>query len=173
MDKFCKFCGVEHTAAEYPKTCEACTQTTWINPTPVAVLLQPVVDGDRRGIIIGERGIEPQKGNWGLPGGFIDPNDADVIAAARREFWEETGIEATPADLMQLYWSFSNRRQLLLFVIARCAMDIKMLDGFVPNYECPSIRVSWEPEELCFESHTAAMAKYFRGLEIAKTRTFE
>lgn len=44
----------------------------------MAVLLQPVADdAGRIGLLIGERGVEPHIGVMGLPGGFVDPGDAD------------------------------------------------------------------------------------------------
>jgi 8-oxo-dGTP diphosphatase len=164
VDKFCKFCGVVHSAPEYPKTCTACEQITYVNPTPVAVLLQPVTGADGRfsGIIVGKRGIEPGKGEYGLPGGFIDCGDVDVIEGARREFWEELGVTAPPANRMSLFWSFSNTRQLLLFVRSHLTLDeAEVMAGFTPNFECPEIRIARKPEALCFPSHTRALAMYF------------
>ncbi|HED35897.1 MAG TPA: NUDIX hydrolase [Gammaproteobacteria bacterium] len=46
------------------------------------------------------RGIEPYKGKWALPGGFVNM-DEDLEAAARRELQEETGI--SNVYLEQLY----------------------------------------------------------------------
>lgn len=166
MDKFCKFCGTLHTATAYPKQCGHCSHITWINPTPVAVLLQPVMDMStgRVGILTGKREIEPQKGKFGLVGGFIDCADKDVIEAARREFFEEIGFEAPPGSLMHLTWSYSDSRNLLLFVQSMAPITLtKVNDYFVPNSECSEVRVSWEPEELCFISHTEAMARYFKN----------
>jgi 8-oxo-dGTP pyrophosphatase MutT (NUDIX family) len=37
-------------------------------------------------------------GRWLQPGGHIDPDDADVFAAARREVAEETGLTAVDVD---------------------------------------------------------------------------
>lgn len=162
MDIFCKFCGTKHAEPSYPKQCVNCDNITWINPLPVAVLLQPVRDGPRIGILIGERGIEPMKGSYGLPGGYIDCSDKDIISAARREFLEEIGFEAPPADQMQLFSSYSDGRCMLTFVKSFLAISLDDLERFVPNDECPAIRVAWEPERLCFNSHTEALAKYFK-----------
>ena len=49
-------------------------------------------DGKELKALLIERGIEPFKGCWAFPGGFIDM-DEDALAGARRELKEETGLE--------------------------------------------------------------------------------
>lgn len=167
IDKFCKFCGVEHNSRANPQTC-ANGHQTFRNPTPVAVILQPVVDDTirlmpRYGILIGERGIEPQKGTFGLPGGFVDPEDADYEDAALRELREETGINLTRevAD-PSLFYSMSDGRCILVFVISDHVLPLSTLQSrFVANHECPAIDVAWEPMELSFQSHTDALRRWF------------
>jgi 8-oxo-dGTP diphosphatase len=56
-------------------------------------------DGDLKVLLI-ERGLEPYKGRWALPGGFVRV-DEPLDAAARRELQEEAGLSRV--FLEQLY----------------------------------------------------------------------
>lgn len=50
-------------------------------------------DGTKLRVLLIERGIEPYKGKWALPGGFLRM-DEDAQTGALRELKEETGLDA-------------------------------------------------------------------------------
>lgn len=71
-------------------TCPACGLVLYENPAPTAGAI--VEDGAGRLMLV-RRAIEPFKGKWDVPGGFIKPGE-DGDEALRRELDEELGIEA-------------------------------------------------------------------------------
>lgn len=53
-------------------------------------------------ILLVERGNEPLKGWWSIPGGLLEIGEK-VDAAVRREVQEETGLEVNPLHLHEIY----------------------------------------------------------------------
>jgi 8-oxo-dGTP diphosphatase len=56
--------------------------------------------GGQYQVLLIQRQNPPFAGRWAIPGGFVEPHEP-LQDAARRELWEETGIE--PARLEQLH----------------------------------------------------------------------
>ncbi|MCT4355881.1 NUDIX hydrolase [Streptomyces sp. Je 1-79] len=52
-------------------------------------------------VLLIERGWDPFKGQWALPGGHVDPGETSRAAAAR-ELAEEAGVHATSEELTQV-----------------------------------------------------------------------
>ena len=64
---------------------------TYSYPRP-AVTVDAILVSPRNSVLLIERGREPFKGKWALPGGFIDM-DEELEIACQRELEEETGLK--------------------------------------------------------------------------------
>lgn len=59
-----------------------------------------VVVHERRVLLV-QRGREPMKGQWSLPGGLLELGES-LEAAVTREVEEETGMQVRPVELIEL-----------------------------------------------------------------------
>ena len=159
----CSFCGCRFAeAAVKHAICPGCGSETWLNPIPVSVMLLPVEHDGGLGILLVRRAIEPQRGLLGLPGGFLEFGET-LEDGARRETREETGI-ILPAvwPVRYLHSRTVHGQMVLAFFEAAPIGDALLPDPFVPNEETLEIVIVHRPIELCFETHTEALAKWFR-----------
>jgi ADP-ribose pyrophosphatase YjhB (NUDIX family) len=173
-DRFCSYCG---TAFEppllYPRTCPspACNITLWANPIPVCVLLVPVRDGDRLGLLIHRRGIERRAGYLALPGGFLEEHESWQVGAAR-ELHEELDLTVDPETLQPTWYASTTPRpnRVLLFCEAP-VVEVKALPKFKPDVEAPERGAVWGAEGLdplmAFTLHMEAIRRWFeaRGID--------
>lgn len=80
-------------------SCAACGHIAYVNPRLVVTTL-PITDDGR--LVLLRRGIEPGRGAWAQPGGFLEV-DETVHQAAIRETLEETGLVVEPGEIIGLY----------------------------------------------------------------------
>jgi ADP-ribose pyrophosphatase YjhB (NUDIX family) len=96
---FCPICGtalqVRHDGQSDRPSCEPCRRFYYMNPVPAACCL--VTRGNE--LLFVQRAIEPCKGMWSLPGGFVELGET-TDDAALRELEEETGLRGRGATLI-------------------------------------------------------------------------
>jgi ADP-ribose pyrophosphatase YjhB (NUDIX family) len=80
-------------------SCPECGHIAYVNPRLVVTTL-PITDSGE--IVLLRRGIEPGRGWWAQPGGFLEI-DETVYQAAIRETREETGLLIEPGEIIGLY----------------------------------------------------------------------
>src|SRR5689334_5538668 len=122
-DAFCSYCGTRFDPPlAYPRTCKnaSCQITIWANPIPVSVVLQPVNDGGRVGLLVVRRAIEPKKGLMALVGGFLEEHETWQVGGAR-EIREETDVVVDPTGLEPFWFTSTEPKpnRVLLFSQAR------------------------------------------------------
>jgi 8-oxo-dGTP diphosphatase len=76
--------------------CGHCRRPIYENPIPATCLV--VVDPDKRVLLV-KRAVDPRKGQWCLPGGFIELAESPEQGALR-ELSEETGLSGRIERLM-------------------------------------------------------------------------
>ena len=59
-----------------------------------------IFDGDS--ILLAERGHEPLKGWWSLPGGILETGET-LLNGIKREVREETGLEVEPEAIFEIF----------------------------------------------------------------------
>jgi ADP-ribose pyrophosphatase YjhB (NUDIX family) len=117
--------------------CSSCGFIAYVNPRLVVTAI-PVTDDGR--VVLLRRGIEPGRGLWAQPGGFLEV-DETVSEAAIRETYEETGLVVQPGDIVGLY----SRLEAAVVVIA---FEARVITGeFRTNPEALEI-VAFEPAEI-------------------------
>jgi len=90
--------------------CAACGFVAYVNPRLVVTTIPINAAGE---VVLLRRGIEPGKGWWAQPGGFLEV-DETVTEAAIRETLEETGLVVEPGEIVGLY----SRLEAAVVVIA-------------------------------------------------------
>jgi len=175
---FCSYCGGPFPQEViqkkiYPRTCQKCLNITYRSFSDLAVVLVPVHDGGKRGVLLIRRAIPPRVGMLALPGGFIDdgvetalPANESWQVAGAREAREELGIELRAADLVELFTvgPTPESGSILNFLLAP-SIPLNDLPEFVPNIEVSERVVAWEPVDLAFPTHTETLRWFLTGQE--------
>jgi ADP-ribose pyrophosphatase YjhB (NUDIX family) len=152
----CSYCG--HAFAEeqpWPRACAACGNTTFRNPTPVAVVLLPVDDG----LLLVRRSIPPHVGMLALPGGYVNFGETWQEAGAR-EVLEETGVVIDPQEIRDFRVLSAPDGTILIFGLARPrgAAELPPLQASDEASECV---VGSASAEIAFELHRRVVEEFF------------
>ena len=101
---YCSVCGKKNIFGYIDGfdryNCKSCSTIHYQNPKPTATLICPQNDK----ILLVQRAYEPGKGEWGLPGGFLELGET-LEQGAQRELKEETNLSG---EVVQLIGSCSH-----------------------------------------------------------------
>lgn len=154
----CSYCGHSYQENQaWPRSCGNCTNTTYLNPVPVSVVLLPVDDG----LLMIRRNIEPRKGQLALPGGFINYGESWQTAGAR-ELMEETGVQIDASDIELFNVLSTPDSTVLIFGLAK-PITRDQLPELKLSEETSEITVINEMIDLAFPLHTQVARAYFQS----------
>ncbi|MCB0019523.1 MAG: NUDIX hydrolase [Anaerolineales bacterium] len=102
--KFCSRCGtamVTERRGDRPRrVCPACGYVHFTDPK-VGVGVVVLHEGK---LLLVRRTMNPERGKWSLPAGFLDAGE-DPAATAIREAYEETNLEIAISGLIDVYFN--------------------------------------------------------------------
>lgn len=158
--KFCSECGagvrrgIPEGDDRFRYICESCGAVHYQNPKLIAGCI-PVWQ-DR--VLLCKRAIEPRRGFWTLPAGFMEQGET-LGEAARREAFEEANVEV---EIDGLYTLFSLPHISQVYVFFRARM---LEERFFPGSESLETRLFHEREipwpDIAFATVHRALTHFF------------
>src|SRR3989338_7876697 len=79
------------------------------------ISIDAVIIIDNKVLLI-QRGVEPYKGYWGTPGGYVDW-DESTEETVKREVKEEVGLDVTEAKLVGVYSSPTRHQKQVINIV--------------------------------------------------------
>lgn len=135
--RYCPRCGKDLELMDSHLQCNSCGLSVYTNPRPCTSLL---LRDDEGKYLLVERAVEPKKGWWDLPGGFVEKNET-FEAGARREALEELGVQLSNLEYFSSYHDIYEFQGVVYPTLAVCftaeiekAMELKSGDD-VASYK--------------------------------------
>jgi len=169
--KYCSACGAERIEFRVPEgdtlprnVCAACGTIHYQNPKIVVGCLPEL--GDQ--VLLCLRAIEPRRGLWTLPAGFLE-NGETLTAGAVRETLEEANAHVAIGTLYTII-SLPHISQVYMMFRAQ------LLDrGFGPGAESLDVRLFDEDaipwEDLAFRTIGRTLRNYFLDRKLGTLQT--
>ena len=169
--KFCSHCGSDRIELRIPDgdtlprfVCAACDTIHYQNPKVVVGCLPEWEDR----VLLCLRAIEPRRGLWTLPAGFLE-NRETIFAGAMRETLEEANARVEIGDL---YTMISLPQISQVYVIFRA----RLIDlDFGPGPESLEVRLFAEHEipweALAFRTIARTLRNYFLDRKVGSFPT--
>jgi 8-oxo-dGTP diphosphatase len=159
---FCLHCGApleaRHQEDRERPTCPNCGFIHYLDPkVAVAVVL-----GNDEGVLLGRRCIEPGKGLWSFPAGYV--NRGEILEeAAVREVLEELGLAVRLTGLVGVY---SERGEAVVLVVY--AGEVEAGEPRADGHEVSEVRrfaLDALPEGLAFPHDRRVLADWKQAVQ--------
>ncbi|HEY85992.1 MAG TPA: NUDIX hydrolase [Chloroflexi bacterium] len=163
--KYCPLCATELiTQALFGRERQRCPNCRWIHFRGPKVGAGTLVERNGKVVLV-KRGVNPGKGLWCFPSGFMEIDEKPQAAAAR-EFKEETGLDIRITGLVDVFHysaDFKGPGIMVLYKGEITRGDPKAMDdvveiAFFGPDELP------EDEAIAFESNRLVLAQWKKGL---------
>ncbi|MCG8653749.1 MAG: NUDIX domain-containing protein [Pirellulales bacterium] len=136
--EFCPRCAAANAhIGSVPYRCVQCGYTNFFGP--VAAVAAIVVDQENRLLLV-RRAKDPQKGFWGLPGGFVDRFESAEDAIVR-EVLEETNLQVSETHFLLTHpnrYNYQGTVTPVIDLFFRCQIEpgpITLVDGELDDYQ--------------------------------------
>lgn len=119
---YCPQCGQTLTQAiRFGRLRKVCPDCDWIYfPDPkVAVAVLVEQDGE---VLFVRRVMNPRRGFWTLPAGFVDAGE-DPVRAAERECLEETGLQVRVVELLDVMFGQAHEKGAHIIIFYRAEIS--------------------------------------------------
>ena len=136
--RFCARCGHALARREVegrPRpACPDCGLVAWSDPKVAVAVIIPWEGG----ILLGRRAIDPGRGRWSFPSGYVDRGEV-LEEAARREVREEIGTDVRLDGLVGAYSAAGNPVVLLVYAgvvvagVPTAGPEVDELRAFPPD----------------------------------------
>ncbi|MBU0597450.1 NUDIX domain-containing protein [Patescibacteria group bacterium] len=112
--KYCPRCADKlvlrkkgHTAGRL--ICKKCEFVFYQNSSPTVSAI--IISSDGKVLLV-KRGINPKKGYWDTPGGFLEEGE-DPVVGIKREIKEELGVNVRVVRLLGIYMDLYNHQYMI------------------------------------------------------------
>lgn len=159
--RFCPRCGGELESralkANEPErlVCRTCAYIFYLDPKVVAGTLF----SHDRGVVLLRRGIEPARGKWSFPGGYVDRGES-VQDAAIRETREESHLDVRLKSLLGVYSYPRSPNVVVVYTAEVVGGELKAGDEAVEAKAFGASDIPWH--DLAFPSTRDAVADFLK-----------
>jgi len=97
---YCPRCAAKNKEiGSVPFRCDECGFANFFGPVAA---VGGLITNDKGQLLLVRRAVDPGKGKWGLPGGFVD-RDETIEDALEREVYEETKLVIASRELLMTH----------------------------------------------------------------------
>ena len=137
------------------EACPRCDFVLWRDPKVATAVI--VESGE--GIVLGRRAIEPGRGLWCFPGGFVN-DDEHPEAAALRECIEEIGVAVDEMSLLGVFHIGKQGAPSMIGIAYRGRLAEGVLPAAGPEMLEVGVFDTGSLPPLAFPSHREILARY-------------